>query len=53
LNAAVNGLHDSSLTLDKSCRKVMNDVNQVMCDYFARTNHFASAVLVGIDHRSG
>jgi serine phosphatase RsbU (regulator of sigma subunit) len=53
LNAAVKGLHDSSLTLDESCKKVMNDVNQVMCDYFARTNHFASAVLVGIDHRSG
>jgi serine phosphatase RsbU (regulator of sigma subunit) len=53
LNAAVKGLDATSLTLEESCKKVMNDVNQVMCDYFARTNHFASAVLVGIDQRSG
>jgi serine phosphatase RsbU (regulator of sigma subunit) len=53
LNAAVKGLCSTDLDLEQSCRKVMNDVNQVMCDYFARTNHFASAVLVGIDTRNG
>jgi serine phosphatase RsbU (regulator of sigma subunit) len=53
LNAAVKGLQESDLDLEGSCRKIMNNVNQVMCDYFARTDHFASAVLVGIDKRNG
>jgi len=53
LNAAVKGLGGSELCLEDSCRKIMNDLNKVMCDYFARTNHFASAVLMGIDNRDG
>ncbi|MDQ3235715.1 MAG: SpoIIE family protein phosphatase, partial [Pseudobdellovibrionaceae bacterium] len=53
LNATVKGLLSTGLDLEESCTKIMSDLNQVMCDYFARTNHFASAVLVGIDNRNG
>ncbi len=53
LHAAVKGLQSSDLNLQESCRKIMHDVNLVMYDYFARTNHFASAVLVGMDSHSG
>lgn len=53
LNAAIKGLQSLDLGLEDSCQKILSDVNLVMCDYFARTNHFASAVLVGIDLSKG
>jgi hypothetical protein len=53
LHAAVKGLKGSSLNLEESCRKVLDDVNQVLCDYFPRTNHHASAALLGIETGTG
>jgi hypothetical protein len=53
LHAAVKGLNGSSLNLEDSCRKILDDVNQVMCDYFPRTNHHASAALVGMELSTG